>query len=361
MNILEHFSRLSGASPLKQHPERDLNTADDLTVLLAPLSEGVRDRKPDEVIANCQDLQKFQEALATYDPVLWELRQAADMLSIYEQTVCPNAIASLERIVCLGSLTIFFYLATRGRIWAELPKRPLLIQATGKPDSPIAKASEESVQQLIVRDAKRYLSLLLQSILEGLGAEADEWIELWDSEKIWQELTHKTGVEHRSKFDTEIRDLTKIVAQRESDLESREIINEIIDKVNEKDSLVDYLRLLGLRSGLLYPQQKNPKKRVCPEDRVIEVLVAGTINVVDEFVEYQEFLERLWKRFGIVTGGHPEDEYQLSQAGVSRVSSKYLRQNSEAFLQRLEDQGFAKRMADGKALIGLVETGYVSP
>ena len=138
------------------------------------------------------------------------------------------------------------------------------------------------------------------------------------------------------------------------------MLDDIIDKINEKDSLVDYLRLLGLRSGLLYPQQKNPKKRVCPEDRIIEVLVAGTINVVDEFVEYQEFLERLWKRFGIVTGGHPEDEFLLSQAGISRVSSKYLRQNAEAFLKRLEDQGFAKRMADGKALVGLVETGYIN-
>lgn len=343
-------------------PERDLSTADDLTVLLAPLAEGVRERRPDEAIAKCQDLQKFQEGLTEYDPVLWELRQAADMLSVYEQTVRPNAIATLERIICLGSLTVFFYMATRGRIWARLPARPLLLQATGKPNSPIAKASEESVLQLTIRDPKQYLTSLLQSILENLGAEPDSWLNLWDSGKIWEELSSQTGVKRESKFDAEIRDLTKIVAQREPDIESEEIFREIIDKLLEKDtgSLVDYLRGLGLKSGLLYPQQKNPKKRVCPEDRVVEVLVAGTVNVVDEFVEYQEFLERLWKRFGIITGGHPEDEFLLSQAGISRVSSKYLRQNADAFLKRLEDQGFAKRMADGKALVGLVETGYIN-
>jgi len=342
-------------------PERDLNTADDLTVLLAPLAESVRERKPDGAIANCQDLQKFQERLMEYDSVLWELRQAADLLSVYEQTVRPNTIATLERIVCLGSLTIFFYMATRGRVWAGLPARPLLLQATGKPNSPIAKASEECVQQLTIRDPKRYLTFLLKSVLEKLSAEPDGWLELWDSERIWEELTSQTGVKRESKFEAEIRDLTKIVVQREPDMEPEEVLGEIIDKLLEKDngSLVDYLRGLGLKSGLLYPQQKNPKKRVCPEDRVIEVLVAGTINVVDEFVEYQEFLERLWKRFGIVTGGHPEDEFLLSQSGISRVSSKYLRQNSEAFLKRLEDQGFAKRMADGKALVGLIETGYI--
>jgi hypothetical protein len=253
-------------------------------------------------------------------------------------------------------------MATRGRVWAGLPIRPLLLQATGKPNSPIAKASEECVQQLTVRDSKRYIALLLESLLKKLSAEPDAWLNLWDSGKIWEELTSQTGVQRGSKFDAEIRDLTNIVAQREPDIEPEEVIGEIIDKLLEKDngSLVDYLRGLGWKSGLLYPQQRNPKKRVCPEDRVVEVLVAGTINVVDEFVEYQEFLERLWKRFGIITGGHPEDEFLLSQSGISRVSSKYLRQNADAFLKRLEDQGFAKRMADGKALVGLVETGYIN-
>ena len=342
-------------------PERDLTTADDLTVLLSPLAEGVRERKPDEAIANCQDLQKFQETGAAYDPVLWELRLAADMLAVYEQAVRPNAMATLERIVSLGSLTIFLYLSTRGRIWAGLPARPLFLQATGKPNSPIAKASEECVQQLTIRDPKRYLTLLLQSVLDNLSTEPDGWLELWDSERIWEELSSQTGVKREPKFDAEIRELTKIVVQREPDVEPEEVLGEIMDKLLEKDngSLVNYLRGLGWKSGLLYPQ-KNPKKRVCPEDRVIEVLVAGTVNVVDEFVEYQEFLERLWKRFGIVTGGHPEDEFLLSQSGISRVSSKYLRQNAEAFLKRLEDQGFAKRMADGKALVGLIETGYVN-
>ena len=341
-------------------PDRELNTADDLTVLLAPLAEGVRERKPDEAIANCQDLQNFQESGMASDSVLRELRLAADMLAVYEKAVRPNAMATLERIVSLGSLTVFFYLATRGRFWAGLPVRPLLLQATGKPESPIARASEESVQQLIVRDAKRYLTRLLQSTFEKLGTESDSWLQLWETEGIWQALTEQTGVDRKPKFEPEIRDLTKIVTQREEDSELEDILDDLIDKINEKDSLVDYLRLLGLRSGLLYPQQKNPKKRICPEDRVIEVLVAGTINVVDEFVEFQEFLERLWNRFGIITGGHPEDDLLLSQAGISRVSSKYLRQNADAFLKRLEDQGFAKRMADGKALVGLVETGYIN-
>ncbi|MEE3718717.1 hypothetical protein V2H45_18400 [Tumidithrix elongata RA019] len=355
------FLHNEGESPLlsllreKIDPERDLGSADDLTVLFAPLNEGMRDRKANETVTQCEDFQKFQQRGNEYDPVINQLRQAADLLYIYEKEVRPNPIATLERIVCLGSLSVFFYLSTRGQIWANLPKRPLLIQVSGNAISPIARASEESVQQLTVRDVKRYMVSLLESLLMKISPDSDEWLELWETGEIWDKFTELTGVERKSKDDSEIKELTRIIVQRDSETEIEEILAEIVDKLNEKASLVDYLRLLGLRSGLLYPQQKNPKKRVCPEDRVIEVLVAGTINVVNEVVEYQEFLERLWERFRIVTGGHPEDEFLLTQAGIPRVSSKHLRQNSEAFLKRLEEQGLAKRMADSKALVGLVE------
>jgi hypothetical protein len=338
----------------KIDPESDLSLADDLTVLFAPLNDGMKELKKSSSIMDCEDFKKFQQN-RDHDPVLNQLKQAANCLFVYEKEVRPNSIASLERIICLGSLSVFFYFATRGRIWANLPPRPLLIQASGNSTSPIARASEESVQQLTVRDAKRYMVSILESLLIEISPDSDEWLELWATGEIWNKFTELTGVERKPKDDSEIKELTRIVIQRDPEIEIEDILAEVVDKLNEKASLADYLRLLGLRSGLLYPQQKNPKKRVCPEDRVIEVLVAGTINVVNEVVEYQEFLERLWERFGIVTGGHPEDEFLLTQAGIPRVSSKHLRQNSEAFLKRLEEQGLAKRMADSKALVGLVE------
>jgi hypothetical protein len=274
--------------------------------------------------------------------------------------VRPNPFATLERIICLGSLTIFFYMATRGRTWAGLPARPLLLQATGKLESPIARASEQSVQELVVGDSKRYLMALLKALLEPLGSQPDEWMSLWKSGDLRLRLVDRYKLNPKpkdaQKESNELDDLDWLVRQADDETEPDDLLSEIIDKIKEKDSLEDYLRLLGLRSGLLYPQQRNDKKRVCPEDRVIEVLVAGTTDVINEMVEYQDFLERLWRRFGIVTGGLLEDEYRLTDAGVQRVSSKYLRENSEAFLKRLEEQGLAKRMADSKALVGLMET-----
>jgi len=356
----------TGCSPLltllheKIDPKCELNLSDDLTVLFAPLDDGMREYKPDRAADQCVDISEFREKGNIYDPILSELRQAADLLYVYEKEVRPNPIATLERIICLGSLSIFFYVASRGTVWAGLPKRPLLLQAFGKPESPIAKASEESVHQLIVRDAKKYMVAVLRSQLEALSSSPDGWISLWESGAIWEKLEDYTGLRRKPKEKPEIEELTKIVIQRDVDTEPVDILAEIVDLINAKDSVVDYLRLLGLRSGLLYPQQRNIRKRICPEDRIIEVLVAGTINVVNEVMEYQEFLERLWHRFGIVTGGHPEDEYLLAQAGIPRISSKYLRQNSEAFLKRLEEQGLVRRMADSKALVGLVDANSIN-
>lgn len=334
-------------------PERDLSTADDLTVLFAPLSEGMRERRPDEAASTCEDLLNFQVKGAAYDPILWELRQAADMLSIYERSVRPNVIATLERIVCLASLSIFFHLSTRGHRWAGFPRRPLLVQAFGKPESPVAKASTLSVQQLL-EDAKRYLSVVIQSLLEATGEEADDWLKTSNYENIWQNLGKNAGLTLKPTEKKELEEFNRIISQYNLETEQSDILEDLIEKINERDSLVDYLRLLGMRTGLLYPQQRNYNKRVCLEDRVVEVLVAGTINVVNEPVEYQDFLDRLWQRFGIITGGRNEDELLLEQAGIPRVGSKYLRQNSEAFLRRLEEQGLAKRLADSKALVGLV-------
>jgi len=337
-------------------PQRDLSIADDLTVLFSPLVEEVKTRNLDAAALECEDMRQFRAQQENYDSVLFELRKAADLLCVYEQAVRPNPIATLERIICLGSLTIFFYMATRGRTWAGLPARPLLLQAIGKFESPIARASEQSVQELIVSDSKRYLIALLGALVEPLGSQPGEWLNLWKRGDLKLRLIDHYNLSPKPKDIQEMNDFDWLVRQTDDDIEPDDLLGEIVDKIKEKDSLEDYLRLLGLRSGLLYPQQKNLRKRVYPEDRVIEVLVAGTTDVVNEMIEYQDFLERLWRRFGIVTGGLPEDEYRLTDAGVQRVSSKYLRENSEAFLKRLEEQGLAKRMADSKALVGLMET-----
>jgi hypothetical protein len=123
-------------------------------------------------------------------------------------------------------------------------------------------------------------------------------------------------------------------------------------------SLDAFVRLLGIRSGLLYPQQKNPQKRLVPMDRTLEVLVAATFDLTGRPLEYRDFLDELYRRWRIVVGGRLEDGQILADARTP-VSSADLTENSERFLTRLQGLGLARKMADSVAVVGLMETNDV--
>jgi len=101
---------------------------------------------------------------------------------------------------------------------------------------------------------------------------------------------------------------------RDSDDERR------VDGSNGR-SLDGFLRLFGVRCGLLYPQQKNPNKRLVPADRTLEVLAVSTFDAVGQQLEYRDFLDALHDRWRIVVvvvvvGGRPEDGALLATAGA---------------------------------------------
>ena len=115
--------------------------------------------------------------------------------------------------------------------------------------------------------------------------------------------------------------------------------------------------MLGIRSGFLYPIQKNPHKRLNPADRTLEVLVASTIDVTAPPVEYRDFLDQLRQRWGIAVGGRVDDASELARVGV-QVPPRALSENSDRFLTRLESLGLARRLADSVAVVGLLEAHH---
>lgn len=150
-----------------------------------------------------------------------------------------------------------------------------------------------------------------------------------------------------------------ILIEADSEDVERELAEEIVRSVEGSSGrgLDGYLRLLGVRSGFLYPQQKNPNKRLVPTDRTLEVLVASSIDVNAPPLEYRDFLEVLRQRWSIVVGGTPSDGTLLAQIGA-HVPTRELTENSERFLSRLESIGLARRLADSVAVVGLLEDSY---
>lgn len=327
-------------------PDKDPAQMDDLSALLAPLVDSTKKRPT--VLVTAEDLA------ADYSPVETALRASANGLCAYERKLNPNPIASLQRVVLLAALSVFMHAATRARERAGARERVLLLDASGDHYSAIAQASTLCVTQLI-SDACDYMASVLNDLLA-------EQIEDWPSAPLaaLNRLLENAGqppLEASSVLGRRIAEIAQEFPDPE-DVRS-EVADELLRQAEgtSRRGLDGYLRLLGIRSGFLYPTQKNPNKRLNPADRTLEVLVASTIDVNAPPLEYRDFLELLRQRWAIVVGGRTDDAALLANLGAT-VPVRLLSENSERFLSRLESLGLARRLADSVAVVGLLEATH---
>lgn len=328
-------------------PKKDAAQMDDLSALLAPLVDDTKPRAAPAFVA--QDLTQ------EYSEVERELRAAANCLHAYEIKLKPNPISSLQRIVLLAALSVFMHGATRAYERAGAKKRLLLLDASADHYSVVAQSSTRCVTQLI-SDASDYMASVINDLLTAQ-------IENWPASPL---QAVNSLLESLSLAPLEDNSLTaKRIKEIANDFNDpndvrREVAEELLRQAegNQRRGLDGYLRLLGIRSGFLYPTQKNPNKRLNPADRTLEVLVASTIDVSQPPVEYREFQEMLRRRWGIVVGGRADDAMLLDTHVGVKVPVRMLRENSERFLDRLESVGLARRLADSVAVVGLLEATH---
>lgn len=324
-------------------PDKDLATVDDLTAVLVPLTDETRPRRPGDW--TYQDLTPDRPSeMAT------ALRAAAADLGTYERHARPNPIASLQRIVTLASISIFFHAASRAAEWAGMLRRPLLLDASGTRLSSVAAASELLVMRMM-DDGRAYMAKVLVDLLTEAVVDWDA-----DPDGAFAELARLNADKKLAALDRKhLSDALAEISESGGDL-AKDLPAQLVDLVDGSSgrSLDGFLRLFGVRCGLLYPQQKNPNKRLVPADRTLEVLVVSTFDAVDQQLEYRDFLEALHRRWGIVVGGRPEDGTLLAEAGAE-VGSTSLAENSERFLSRLQALGLARRLADSVAVVGVME------
>ncbi|WP_437626719.1 hypothetical protein [Sorangium sp. So ce1151] len=327
--------------------EKPLSEVDDLTAVLIPLTDGTtplrHDRgAPEPAPAPLTDVEKC-------------LRDAARDLAAYEDKVLPNPMATLQRIVLLASLSVFFHAATRAHEVANTPRRVLLLDASNAKSSTIAEASEATVTTLFA-DARAYMAHTLREMLaatDGTRRSRKRWTA--DPERAVGEMLNSRLDGKRPTNLKEVVDALEEIEAGEADVEEELPVRlvSLMDSGSGR-SLEGFIRLLGLRCGLLYPQQKNPHKRVVPMDRTLEVLVASTFDLSGPPLEFRDFLDAFYHRWGIVVGGRLEDARLLVDAGTPTPSAD-LTDNAGRFLTRLQNLGLARKMADSVAVVGLME------
>ncbi|MBN8751338.1 MAG: hypothetical protein J0I65_28105 [Variovorax sp.] len=339
LQILNLLSQLT-------NPEKNPADMDDLSALLSPLVDSTRKRAT--ALVDSEDLKDG------YSPIETSLRDAADKLEAYERKLNPNPIASLQRVVLLAALSVFMHAASRPRERLGLPERVLLLDASGDHSSPTVIASTRCVSQ-VIGDARSYMASVVADLL---SAQSPEWHA--DPVAALNGILQDSGAAPLEDSSSIARRLQDIVQEHDDPREAaQEAAEEVIRQAEGSSSrgLDGYLRLLGIRSGFLYPTQKNPNKRLNPADRTLEVLVASTIDVNQPPLEYRDFLDLLRQKWSIVVGGRADDGILLAEIGAT-VPARALSENSERFLSRLESIGLARRLADSVAVVGLLEANH---
>ncbi|WP_430912160.1 hypothetical protein [Methylobacterium sp. sgz302541] len=115
-----------------------------------------------------------------------------------------------------------------------------------------------------------------------------------------------------------------------------------------------YLLRIGRWSGLIYPHFQGPgQKRVRPTVALLDMLVRSCVPC-GESVPLEDFLERLWLRFGLIAGGRGDGQHDaalLRRHGVD-LDANRLVENTEDLVDQLAALGLARRYADNVTFVG---------
>ncbi len=120
-----------------------------------------------------------------------------------------------------------------------------------------------------------------------------------------------------------------------------------------------FMDTLLKRVGFYYPGVGSPGyTRIKPKYNIIELLVYTLIEDGDKsnYVDYQEFLKRLWENYGIIVGGLNTGEFNDYDHLVSEgydLDQEDLKDNRQNFLNILKSYGFAKSFHDDLDIVGI--------
>lgn len=293
------------------------------------------------------------------------LSEAARDLATHEMAQ-GNRLRTLERAVhfaVAGTLAHAQAISASGDLSARIPA---LLAAESPKSSELSAASELSLD-LIYRNFEEWLIMRLAHRIQtgqplaiggialprGLSeAEAISFLKDIRGAAREHPLPDAKTVEARLRAFEEARHLERGTIQAAL---ARALVTSYLTEF-VSGGPQPFLQSLGRRAGILYPyfQGRSREKRLRPNVRVLDALVRACVRS-GELVPLQEFLQRLWIRFGIIVGGRvsvePTDLDLLSANGI-HVDPSALTTNVERFVDQLTEIGLARRHADNVTFVG---------
>ena len=210
----------------------------------------------------------------------------------------------------------------------------------------VARASEISYTQMH-KSINRFYAWGYAKWLEENGYDKTT---LADSETPTYESAKKLTSTSQDEL-TALWDLAKEQANAENENDARISYGETMYDMIALDASshpVNYLKVLGTSSGILYPPDKlHPNKRFVLSQDVLEMMIRSSVSP-NEIINGQTIRERLWNRFGVIIGGSRFELEKISKSGmIMQVDEDALEENFASFAATLEAMDFAEEMADG--------------
>lgn len=292
--------------------------------------------------------------------LLRSIQEAFSIITKYETRLEKTMF--LQRVVTLGSLSIFLYMMnqTSQSAGGAMGFVPILLCARQSADD-----LREASRATFVRGRRQIERAFEEAVAQFLSARGED--RLSREEYINQmrlRLPNLGQSSTKGKKETKVwnrfvQDFSGFLLGAGSPAEAftSAMVRAAFSMMHEVggEDPEGFWTSLGRMAGLVYPRQGGRgEKYYLPAPQFLDMLVVSLLAPNEE-VSMEEFWDRAWHRFGIVVGARSSlDASRLARRGIRQVSPNQLARNARDILGELIRMGHAREYADD---IAIIQTG----
>lgn len=337
----------AGESPIADLIRRTLSDpSDEISTLTWPLVRAVP--PVDVTIGSFEADSVFKRRAGKFlSPTLRNLRTGFDNLALFEESY-GGGIDALRRCVAFGVFSLLCYMANRlSELSGASGLCPMLLYAPERVRTTAYQASH-GTYNLVRRQIESLYTERLRSWLEArIGVRP----QTKRCEKFIEELEFgKDDAARRAQLLRAYRSLAGEMASLDA---MAEALRETVFRSLSATPL-EFFRQLGVKSGFVRPSGNNAvRKYFTVEGVLLESLLASVLPSGQ--LPFRRFLDELYVRYGLITGGRAEDAQILANHGIGAATVEDLHRNSQVFRQQLISLGWARQFADGVLVVHVPE------
>lgn len=315
------------------------NKRDVITIATAPLlDQGWKEYSPEDEPANdLKDVECFVKPTATVQERFGAVANAAATLNQHLRSK-GNKLLHLRQIVSFTCLLLTRHLAWLEYYYLGTPPAIFLLDFSADNRTAVARASQLSY------------SRVGQSISRFYGWAFEQYLHRdWGRELSGGQLISRLAQEqptYKNKTSNESQQHWQLAGEARDSSSYAHAVYDILAMMAESNP-INYLRQLGVRSGLMLPRSnRQPAKRFVLRQDLLEVMIRSVV-APGESIDMSELLTRLWNTYHIIVGGRDEDVEHLLAANIYQADAQALQENSRNLALRLQELSFARLLADG--------------